>query len=43
MEIKKNKDLYDAPSAKVFEVKIEGVICESVTATMGGTWEEETI
>lgn len=29
MEIKKNKELYDAPSTRVFEVKIEGVICHS--------------
>ena len=24
-----HKDLYDAPSTQVFEVKIEGVICQS--------------
>ena len=30
MEIKKNKDLYEAPSTRVFEVKIEGVICQSL-------------
>ena len=29
MEIKKNKELYDAPSTRVFEVKQEGVICAS--------------
>ncbi|MBO4692608.1 MAG: hypothetical protein J5604_07550 [Bacteroidales bacterium] len=30
MEIKKNnKELYEAPSIQMFEVKIEGVICES--------------
>ena len=29
MEIKKNKELYDAPSMLVFEVKQEGVICAS--------------
>ena len=29
MEIKKNKELYDAPSTIVFEVKQEGVICAS--------------
>lgn len=29
MEIKKNKELYDAPSMLVFEVKTEGVICTS--------------
>ena len=42
MEIKKNKELYDAPSMLVFEVKTEGVICTSgeVDATMDGTFEE---
>ena len=29
MEIKNNKELYDAPSTSVFEVKTEGVICTS--------------
>ena len=29
MEIKKHKELYDAPSMLVFEVKTEGVICTS--------------
>ena len=29
MEIKKNKELYDAPSTIVFEVKTKGVICTS--------------
>ena len=29
MEIKKHKELYDAPSTQVFEVKTEGVICTS--------------
>ena len=45
MEIKKNKELYDAPSMLVFEVKTEGVICQSgnVGATMDGIWGEETI
>lgn len=40
-----NKDLYDAPSMLVFEVKTEGVICTSgnVNATMNGTWDEEEI
>lgn len=40
-----NKDLYDAPSTQVFEVKTEGIICASgdANATMNGTWEEETI
>ena len=37
MEIKNNKVLYDAPSMLVFEVKIEGVICESgVNSTRSG-------
>ena len=37
-----HKDLYDAPSTQVFEVKTEGVICTSgeVDATMDGTFEE---
>ena len=45
MEIKKNKELYDAPSTLVFEVKTEGFICQSgnVDATMNGVWEEEII
>ena len=30
MEIKKNKELYEAPSTRVFEVKTEGVICQSL-------------
>lgn len=40
-----NKDLYDAPSTQVFEVKTKGIICASgdADATMNGTWEEETI
>ena len=29
MEIKKNKELYEAPSTQIFEVKTEGVICTS--------------
>ena len=29
MEIKNNKELYEAPSTLVYEVKIEGVICQS--------------
>lgn len=29
MEIKKNKELYDAPSAIVMELKFEGIICQS--------------
>jgi len=29
MEIKKNKELYEAPSTMIFEVKQEGVICAS--------------
>ena len=31
MEIKNNKELYEAPSTRVFEVKQEGVICGSLT------------
>ena len=45
MEIKKNKELYEAPSTQIFEEKTEGVICTSgsVNATMNGTWDEEDI
>ncbi len=47
MEIKK-KEMYISPEAKTFEVKIEGVICQSIPATsipatMDGTWTEEDI
>ena len=41
MEIKNNKELYEAPSVQMFEVKTEGVICAS-----GGNypeWEEDDI
>ena len=37
------KELYLTPEAEVFEVKIEGVICQSIPATMDGTWGEEDI
>ena len=42
MEINK-KEMYISPEAKTFEVKIEGVICQSIPATMDGTWTEEDI
>ena len=42
MEIKK-KEMYISPEAKTFEVKVEGVICQSIPATMDGTWTEEDI
>ena len=29
MEIKKNKELYEAPSTRVMELKFEGIICQS--------------
>lgn len=29
MEIENNKDLYEAPSTRVMELKIEGIICSS--------------
>ena len=32
MKIKKHKELYDAPSMLVFEVKLEGVIAASLPA-----------
>lgn len=31
MEIFNNKELYEAPSIQMFEVKTEGVICQSLT------------
>ena len=31
MEIKNNKELYETPSTRVFEVKTKGVICQSLT------------
>lgn len=42
MELNK-KEMYISPEAKTFEVKIEGVICQSIPATMDGTWGEEDI
>lgn len=43
--MKENKELYEAPTISVVEMKQEGVICTSgnVNATMNGTFEEETI
>ena len=39
------KELYEAPTISVVEMKEEGVICTSgdVNATMNGTFEEEII
>ena len=37
------KEMYISPEAKTFDVKIEGVICQSIPATMDGTWMEENI
>lgn len=37
------KEMYISPEAKTFEVKTEGVICQSIPATMDGTWTEEDI
>ena len=34
MEIKKNKDLYEAPSTQLFEAKIEGIVCQSNLQTL---------
>ena len=42
MELNK-KEMYISPEVKTFEVKIEGVICQSIPATMDGTWTEEDI
>ena len=38
--ITKHKELYEAPTTDVVEVKQEGVICSSTDATMNGTWDE---
>jgi len=37
------KELYEAPTISVVEMKEEGVICTSVNATMNGVFSEETI
>ena len=39
------KELYEAPTISVVEMKQEGVVCTSgnVTATMDGIFSEETI
>lgn len=29
----KNKSMYEAPATEVVEVKVEGIVCESLTAT----------
>ena len=44
MELNK-KEMYISPEAKTFEVKIEGVICQSIPATMygDGIWQEEDL
>lgn len=41
----KHKDLYEAPTMEVVEVKHEGIIClsDNVDATMDGVFTEETI
>ena len=41
MEIKNNKELYEAPSIQMFEVKTEGVICASPDNYP--EWDEEDI
>ena len=44
MEIKKNKELYEAPSTMVFEVKTEGVICVSGSESLQDyNWNEPVI
>lgn len=45
MENKKNKDLYEAPTLIVVEVKQEGIICASgeVPASMNNPFYEEDI
>lgn len=41
----KNKEVYDAPSTKLVEVKIEGMICTSgnADASMPGVFIEEDL
>jgi len=41
----KHNELYESPITEVVEVKTQGIICVSgnVSATMNGTFEEETI
>ena len=34
---------YEAPAAEVVELKQQGILCGSVTATMDGTFTEETL
>ena len=38
----KHKELYDAPSMLVFEVKTEGVICQSNPAPTGASFDDYT-
>lgn len=37
------KELYKAPTVSIVEMKEEGVICQSIPATMDGIWTEEYI
>ena len=37
------KELYLSPEVKTVEVKIVGVVCQSIPATMDETWTEEII
>ena len=40
MEIKNNKELYETPSTRVFEVKTKGVICQSIPAPTGAGFDD---
>ena len=42
MDINK-KELYLSPEVKTVGVKIVGVVCQSIPATMDETWTEETL
>ena len=42
MELNK-KELYLSPEVKTVEVKIVGVVCQSIPATMDGEWTEEIL
>lgn len=41
----KQRELYEAPTISVVEMKFEGIIClsDNVDATMNGVFSEETI
>jgi len=36
----KQKEVYETPDMTVVELKTQNIICQSITATMNGTFEE---